>query len=135
MSWNAYLYDDRGHLEHEANYTHNTSCMIYAVLDDAGVVLADSTRACRAYDRDTKQWTSYPNGHGTVTWWDHLDGMTGPEGAQYLDTIVNGLRADPDRFRAMNPANGWGNYDDLVDVLSRMRDSVPEWPSEWSCSG
>lgn len=135
MSWDAHLVDDRGHTEGDWNYTHNTSCMIYAVLADADVELPASTRACSVYDRETETWTRHPNGHGTVAWWEHLDGMTGPEGAAYLDTILRGLEADPDRFRAMNPENGWGNYDDLVKLLTEMRNSVPEWPTTWSASG
>lgn len=135
MSWDAHLIDDRGHTEGDWNYTHNTSRMIYAVLADAGVELPADIRACSTYDRETETWTHHPNGHGTVAWWDYLDGMTGPEGAAYLNVIIRGLEADPDRFRAMNPENGWGNYDDLVKLLTEMRNSVPEWPTTWSASG
>lgn len=80
-------------------------------------------------------WNYHPDGHGTVAWWEHLDGMTGPEGAAYLDVIVRGLEADPARFRQMNPPNGWGNYDDLLELLRKMRGAVPEWPTTWSASG
>lgn len=135
MSWDAWLTDDRGHSEGEWNYTHNTSRMIYAVLDDAGVELAASTRPCSTYDHETQEWVSHPNGHGTITWWDHLNGMSGPAGAAYLDTIVRGLEADPDRFRAMNPENGWGDYEGVLKVLTEMRNAVPEWPTEWGASG
>ena len=119
MSWDAWLTDDRGHTEGDWNFTHNTSCMIYAVLKDAlGELPPD------------------PEESGTtVRWWEHLNGMSGPEGAAYLHAIITGLEADPDRFRAMNPENGWGNYDDLVKVLRDMRDRVPEWPTTWSASG
>lgn len=135
MSWDASLHDDRGHSEGDWGFTHNTSPMIYAVLEDAGYELPASTRECYARPMVDGKLTHYPNGHGTITWWDQLDGMTGPEGAAYLDLIVRGLTADPERFRAMNPSNGWGNYDDLVRVLTEMRDAVPEWPTEWSTSG
>lgn len=37
--------------------------------------------------------------------------------AQLVEPLKAGLdrlRAEPDRFRALNPANGWGSYDGLV---------------------
>lgn len=120
----------------DVNYTHNTSKMIYAVLDDAGVVLPVSTRPCRAYDRETGVWTDYPNGHGTIPWWEHLDGMTATQGADYLGVIIAGLAAEPGRFRAMNPENGWGDYDSLLGVLREMRQATQEHPEgEWQASG
>lgn len=135
MSWNAYLHDDRGHLEGDWNYTHNTSRMIYDVLERAGFELAPSTRPCSTYDHDTKTWTSHPDGYGTISWYDHLDGLPGPEGAAYLDLIIRGLEADPGRYREMNPENGWGDYDSLLKTLCDMRSAVPEWPTAWSTSG
>jgi hypothetical protein len=30
------------------------------------------------------------------------------------------LREDPDRFKAYNPANGWGDYDGFVDAVFRL---------------
>lgn len=135
MSWDAYLTDDRGHEEGWWNYTHNCSGMIHAVLDDSAVELPPDTRPCRWLDRETGEWHDAPNGHGTISWWAHLDGMSGPEGAGYLHIIITGLEADPDRFRAMNPENGWGDYDSLLKTLRAMRAAVPEWPCTWGASG
>jgi hypothetical protein len=119
MSWDAYLTDDRGHSDGEWNYTHNTSPMIYAVLEDNGYDLPhDDSRPGR-----------------TIAWWQHLRGMSGPDGAAFLDSIIRGLEADPERFRAMNPDNGWGDFDSFVKVLTEMRNAVPEWPSTWGTSG
>jgi hypothetical protein len=119
MSWWAHLDDDRGHNEGEWGYTHNTSPMLYVVLDDAGVVLSPDP------DRPDR----------TMPWWMHLRTLNGPEGAAFLNVVIKGLEADPDRFRAMNPANGWGDYDTFLKVLTEMRDAVPEWPTQWSASG
>lgn len=107
MSWDASLVDDRGHTEREFNYTHNTSVMIYTVLTDSA------------------DWP----------WWARLSGMSGPEGAAFLDRIIRGLEADPELFRGMNPRNGWGDYDSLVAMLTTMRNAVPEWPTTWHASG
>lgn len=101
MSWSAWLTDDRGHAEGHWNFTHNCNGMVHAVLADAGVVLPDSTHACsRPIDGE---WRHFPNGYGTISWWEHLDGMTGPDGAAFLHLIIRGLTVDPARFRAMNP--------------------------------
>ena len=116
MSWDVGLIDDRGHIEAEWNYTHNTNRMIAAALADLGEQVPD---------------------HFLVgpTWWDRLNGMSGPDGAKYLHTIAESLGRDPDRFRAMNPENGWGNYDRLLRLLREMAASVPEWPCHWEACG
>jgi hypothetical protein len=98
------------------NYTHNAGPMIYAALDGAGIELAEEER-----------------------WWQRLSGMSGPESRGYLGAIITHLEADPARFRAMDPPNGWGCYDGpdgLLGVLRRMRDSVPDGETTvWSVSG
>ena len=128
MSWDVDLIDDRGHCEGSWNYTHNTSRMIYAVLEDAGVDLG-------TWAEERPGW-NYSNGEPVRrTWWDHLNGMSGPDGAAYLHTIAEALADDPERFRAMNPENGWGNYDTLLDLLREMARSVPEWPCKWEANG
>lgn len=107
MSWDADLYDDRGHCEGDWDYTHNCNRM-------ANEVLADDSE----------------------TWWRRLNGMKGHDGAAFLTRIITGLEAEPDRFRAMNPENGWGDYDTFLKTLTDMRDRVPEnWPTVWSTSG
>ena len=67
--------------------------------------------------------------------WSQLDGLPGPEGAALLDVIVKGLELEPARFRAMNPENGWGDYDSFVARLREMRAAVPEWPCKWKVWG
>lgn len=119
MSWWAHLNDDRGHSEGEWNYTHNTSKMIYAALDEAGYELPPDPQI--------------PNRN--MPWWMHLRGMDGPTGAAFLHIIITRLESDPGKYRAMNPANGWGDYDSFLGVLKEMRASVPEWPTVWSASG
>jgi hypothetical protein len=116
MSWHAHLIDDRGHEEGWWNYTHNCNGMIRAALEVDGFDVED-------------HWLVGPS------WWKHLDGRNGAEGGAFLDRIIRNLEADPARFRAMNPPNGWGDYDSLAKVLTEMRNAVPEWPCAWSVHG
>ena len=96
MSWDAELIDDRGHVEGSFNYTHNTNGMIAA-----------------AYEAATGEQTGQCDGPlGPVigaAWWRRLDGADGAQGRAYLAGIIKGLESDPERFRAMNPENGWGD--------------------------
>ena len=124
MSWDAELTDDRGHQEGWWNYTHNTNGMIEAALGDE---IDDTLKPW---------WTVLGNtAMGKGSWWDLLDGSSGPEGAALLDHIIRNLEAEPGRFKEMNPENGWGDYDGLLGVLREMRDRVPEWPTTWSVDG
>lgn len=122
MSWDADLVDDRGHIKHEYNYTHNTNNIIAAALVAAG--------------HEEPPQCAGPLGPAIgAAWWDQLNGMSGPDGAEYIGHIIAGLQSDPERFRAMNPPNGWGDYDSLVTVLQEMRANVPDWPTTWRVNG
>lgn len=116
MSWNAYF--RRPTCEHcgvqpeasDWNYTFNVTPMVTAALDEV-----DSP---------------------TPSYWKQLNGMTGAEGAVFLSTIVERLEADPPRFRKMNPANNWGDYDGLLAVLREMRDESKAYPNaRWTTTG
>lgn len=134
MSWDATLYavtevktcPDCGHPLDPArqeqseigwwNYTHNVAPMIYDALKLAGIELA-----------------------GSESWWQRLSGMSGTGGRDYLAVIIRQLEADPERFRAMNPPNGWGCYDGrdgVLGVLRKMQDAVPDGEASiWHVSG
>lgn len=120
MGWYAHLAD------YEWNFTHNTNGMIEWVLGDA---VAGTSQP----------WWSKLGGHdglGHGAWWDLLDGKTGHQAAPLLDGIVEGLSKQPNRFREMNPPNGWGNYDMLLTILSEMRDASHECPEDvWATGG
>lgn len=99
MSWDATLSCTHcGSTVGEWGYTHNTNRMANAiVLDDMDEPPADS-------------------------WWWHLNERTAAEGAVFLKVIIDAFDADPDRFRAMNPDNRWGDFDGFRAVLQSMRD-------------
>jgi hypothetical protein len=122
VSWDAYLSDDRGHDEGQWNYTHNTNRMIAAALEQHAHLSTPPTTG--------------PLGPAIgPAWFRRLDGASGKDGQRYLDTIIRALEAAPGNYRAMNPENGWGDYDSLLKVLREMRDAVPDWPTVWSVSG
>lgn len=120
MSWDADYYARAdGQFLHAGgwNYTHNTSRMIYQVLDSVG-------------------WDRGEDEHGKRPWWSVVNGMSGSESVKYLSAIIDGLASEPETFRPMNPDNRWGNYDDLLVVLREMRDTAERFPSgEWAASG
>jgi predicted N-acyltransferase len=123
MSWDADLVvevDGNRLMVGEWNYTHNCNAMAATVLEEVG-------------QQVEKHWLI---GHMGGSWFDKLDGLDSTKGAELLRVIIDGLEADPKRFRAMNPANGWGDYDSFLDVLTKMRRKALEFPSaKWSVSG
>ena len=68
-------------------------------------------------------------GAGFSEWPYEVDGMDGKELSRKLDAALRSLRAEPERFRAMNPSNGWGSYDSLVPVLEEVADFAATHPS------
>ncbi len=158
MSWDVTLIDDRGHVELEQNYTHNVNGMIAAALRASGVSLdvQPDTKAAALRQRriddgakcgrvgpdhqpgsglDGLVWTECSMTCCPLSWYEVLDGCSGPMGAELLDAAIRELEAHPALYRAMDPPNGWGSYDRLLPVLRGMRDAVPEWPTVWEASG
>lgn len=103
MSWDA-GFDGQGW-----NYTHNTNKMIAAAYEAATGIKTEPS--------------DFPILGPIIgpTWWKRLDGMTGREGSEYLGQIIHGLETFPEQYRAMNPSNGWGDYDSLLQVLREMK--------------
>ena len=117
MSWDAY-FDG-----HAWNYTHNTNRMIAAALKDQA-------------DIDTPPCGGSLGEIIGPAWWDALEGASAKKGRKYLKKIIKALEADPEKYRAMNPENGWGDYDRLLVVLREMRDASVAHPDpRWSVSG
>ena len=50
-----------------------------------------------------------------------LDGMTGEEASKYLVGAISKMVNDPDKYKAMNPKNGWGCYGGALEFLITIR--------------
>lgn len=49
-------------------------------------------------------------------WIYNLDGLKVKDTLPQFEMMLANLKADPEKFRAMNPANGWGDYNSLVEL-------------------
>ena len=90
MSLDVYLYAVRKTEIFDANITHNLTAMA----SDAGIYKA--------------------------LWRPEEIGITHAE--QLIPILRDGLeklRAEPDRYRARNPSNGWGSYEGLVAFVDK----------------
>jgi hypothetical protein len=62
-------------------------------------------------------------------WWPEEIGIATAK--QLIDPLTIGLealRADPEKFKAFNPSNGWGNYDGLVGFVESYLDAAKRYP-------
>lgn len=82
-----------------ANITHNLGTMA----DKAGVYYA--------------MWRPEEKG------WTHAKQLISP-----LEAGLEALKADPSAFRKLNPDNGWGSYDGLVEFVEGYLEACREWP-------
>lgn len=59
-----------------------------------------------------------------------IDGLTGYESLEKLRFALAVLTEMPDKFIAMNPENGWGDYEGFKRYISRLitqAEFLPEW--------
>jgi hypothetical protein len=45
-----------------------------------------------------------------------------------LEAGLQKLKADPDKFRSLNPPNGWGSYEGLVAFVEEYLEACRRWP-------
>lgn len=57
-----------------------------------------------------------------------IEGMPAKELEPALRRSLEMLRAEPDEYRRLNPANGWGSYEGLVEAVESMLYAVGAYP-------
>ena len=45
-----------------------------------------------------------------------------------LQRAVAAMESDPAKYEAMNPPNGWGNYEGALNYLRQLRDACAAYP-------
>jgi hypothetical protein len=64
-----------------------------------------------------------------------LEGMTGAEAEPILVGAVTAMIADPPKFKALNPPNGWGDYEGGKSTLEWMLEASRFAPlARWKIS-
>ena len=58
-----------------------------------------------------------------------MHGKTARECAPILRAAIAAMRADPAKYQAMNPPNGWGDYGTCRSFLERLADGFEEHPN------
>ena len=62
------------------------------------------------------------------------DGLMGMQGHKAKDSIpllqqaVKDMRDHPDKYKAMNPSNGWGDYHGALAYLEKLLESCKDHP-------
>jgi len=80
---------------------------------------------CRVYDRESGEWrTEQSTAQGLRA----LDGAPCSEAGGVIARAVERMEADPDTYRAMNPPNGWGDYEGALAFLRRLAEACAEHP-------
>jgi hypothetical protein len=66
---------------------------------------------------------------GFDEWPYDVGGWSARKLAAKLEATLTALRADPSTYRAMNPSNGWGDYDSLLEMLEKVKEVCWRYPS------
>lgn len=102
MSADWWLSADNCHADHSWNVTYNLSPM----LSEAGWSWPDR-----------QVWSK-----------EYLEGATAADIGEKAMYVLRNLEGDPERFKALNPPNGWGDYDGLVSVWRNFVETIREHP-------
>jgi hypothetical protein len=68
----------------------------------------------------------YPGAAGMI----HIEGMTGRQSLKILHYALNELLNDPEKFKLLNPENGWGSYQGFINYIERLIE-LAETNSNW----
>jgi hypothetical protein len=60
--------------------------------------------------------------------WKEMIGMPTTEAGTIWDNVVIELGFNPEKYRVMNPANGWGSYEQAIEVLAALVKACRQYP-------
>lgn len=66
---------------------------------------------------------------GLPEWPYSVEGWRAGELYERLDEVIANLVANPKKYQAMDPPNGWGSYDTLIPAIREVRDQCQKYPS------
>lgn len=58
-----------------------------------------------------------------------LRGWRAGDAAPLLESVMQAWNADPDRYRELNPSNGWGNFDRFRIWIGNILEACREHPN------
>lgn len=122
--------DDGGEV-FDANITHNLNRMagaagIYEALWRPGELL-DPEKAARIHEQ--AKVGNYHEPGGAYELERSLPPVHGSDLIGPLSSGLELLRSDPERFKAFNPENGWGDYDGLVEFVRQYLQACKTYPA------
>jgi hypothetical protein len=100
MSLDIYFYQVQETCVHAQNITHNLN----SIADEAGFYKA--------------LWRPEENGITTTS-----------ELLPFLESGVKAMREDPERFKKLSAANGWGTYEQFLPWLDELIAKCKEFPN------
>jgi hypothetical protein len=57
-----------------------------------------------------------------------LAGLTAKDAQERLTVGIAKMEADPEKYRAMNPENGWGDYEGALEFLRGIKRACADHP-------
>lgn len=97
---------------HSDNYTSNVSSMYY-----------DAFKKFAKRNLETEEIPTYLIDEDS-RWFEVINMCENNRQKIILKAMVDILKANPEKYRAMNPTNGWGDYEGAVDFLQKNYEAL-----------
>jgi hypothetical protein len=57
-----------------------------------------------------------------------IEELTGAKAVLVVEKGLKALKADPEKYRALDPENGWGSYDEFVEHIPKLIEACEKHP-------
>lgn len=91
-------------------------------------IITNKCEACGRYDGEVfdVNYTSnvYPMLREASFDWDDIEGKSCQEALPIVQELLDKMEVDPEKFRKLNPVNGWGDFDRFYQVLESFKKAL-----------
>lgn len=85
----------------------------------------------QGHEVDNYTWNVGPMYREAIPEWNGFNEWHGLRCEDVADRLLQGIiamRQNPEKYRKLNPSNGWGNYEGALEFLEKIEATCRKWP-------